>query len=391
MRVLLITTDYEAFLEDHYGAQPTLKSATYQTQLEARYASWFSGGDSISSRFVAAGHETFDIFANNRWMQSAWVRERDARAQTADPLSRRSRAETLLRNAAPKSLKTFASGLPGAKRTGASWMYEVLAAQFDHYRPDVVINQSMDFLDHRFFKEVRAKGTTLVGFHSAVALPRVNLTDYDLVIASFPPTAAAAVAAGTKVALVRLAFDRRLLQLMPERAYHQREIEIAFIGSFGVLHKGRTRLLEMVCERFEGLRIWGANAEDLPQRSCLRSRYVGSSWGLGMYDVLAQTRIVINGHGDIPPFAANSRMYEATGCGALLVTDWKPDLHEIFCDRVEVLAYRDEGSCLDLVEQALSDTAFAGSVAAAGRKRTLEDHTYDERVPQMIEAIESVL
>jgi hypothetical protein len=42
-----------------------------------------------------------------------------------------------------------------------------------------------------------------------------------------------------------------------------------------------------------------------------------------MYRVLECSKIVINHHGDVAPWANNLRLFEATGTGALLLTDWK--------------------------------------------------------------------
>ena len=39
-------------------------------------------------------------------------------------------------------------------------------------------------------------------------------------------------------------------------------------------------------------------------------------------------------------YANNMRLYEATGVGALLVTDWKENLGEMFEPGKEVVAYR---------------------------------------------------
>ena len=59
--------------------------------------------------------------------------------------------------------------------------------------------------------------------------------------------------------------------------------------------------------------------------------------------VLRDSRITLNHHGNVPAFANNLRLYEATGVGTLLITDWKPDLHEVFEPGKEVVAYRSTG------------------------------------------------
>ena len=63
-----------------------------------------------------------------------------------------------------------------------------------------------------------------------------------------------------------------------------------------------------------------------------------------MYRVLAQSRIAVNRHGDFAGgYAANMRMFEATGVGALLMTESAANLPDFFEPGREVVAYDREG------------------------------------------------
>ena len=70
------------------------------------------------------------------------------------------------------------------------------------------------------------------------------------------------------------------------------------------------------------IEFWGYGAHLWPPWSPVKRRYHGEAWGLDMYRVLAGARIV-----DQPSrqhrraYAVNMRMFEATGMGALLLTD----------------------------------------------------------------------
>src|ERR1043166_4762805 len=66
----------------------------------------------------------------------------------------------------------------------------------------------------------------------------------------------------------------------------------------------------------------------------------GPLFGLEMYQVLFDSLITFNSHGDnSPKKAANMRLYEATGVGTCLLTDWKENLNEFFEPDVEVVTY----------------------------------------------------
>jgi TRAP-type mannitol/chloroaromatic compound transport system permease large subunit len=70
-----------------------------------------------------------------------------------------------------------------------------------------------------------------------------------------------------------------------------------------------------------------------------------------MYRKLQESRIVLNIHVDVAEkYACNMRLYESTGVGTMLVTDWKSNLPELFEVGHEVLAYKSPTECADLVE-----------------------------------------
>ena len=96
-----------------------------------------------------------------------------------------------------------------------------------------------------------------------------------------------------------------------------------------------------------------------------------------MYRLLAEARVVINRHGSIAgPYAVNMRMYEATGMGALLVTDNGEQLGDVFAPDVEAVSYGSARELVDRLEYYLRNEDERAAIAAAGQTRTLRDHTY---------------
>jgi spore maturation protein CgeB len=118
---------------------------------------------------------------------------------------------------------------------------------------------------------------------------------------------------------------------------------------------------------------------------------MGQAWGLEMYQILGKSQITINHHGDVAPYANNMRLYEATGVGTLLVTDWKDDLHETFEPGKEVIAYKSSEECAELVQDYLARTEERESIARAGQQRTLAEHTYFQRMQELVEILQKRL
>ncbi len=81
------------------------------------------------------------------------------------------------------------------------------------------------------------------------------------------------------------------------------------------------------------------------------------------------------------------RLFEATGVGSCLLTDWKENLHELFAPDAEVLTYRTADEAVEKVEYILKNEAVRRQIAAAGQRRTLRDHNFDYRALQIDEII----
>ena len=104
------------------------------------------------------------------------------------------------------------------------------------------------------------------------------------------------------------------------------------------------------------------------------------------------SKITINRHIDVAEnYANNMRLYEATGCGALLVTDYKDNLSELFVPDQEVVTYRSVEEAVDKIKYYLSHEDERSKIAKAGKERTLSEHTYYNRMCQLKEIISKYL
>jgi spore maturation protein CgeB len=115
-------------------------------------------------------------------------------------------------------------------------------------------------------------------------------------------------------------------------------------------------------------------------------------FGLEYFQVLKDSRITLNVHADTSPvYASNMRLFEATGVGSCLLTDWKTNIGELYQPDVEVVVYR---SAEEAVEKArwLSEHPLEGEeIAAAGARRTLASHTFHHRAAQIDDIIRDEL
>ena len=115
-------------------------------------------------------------------------------------------------------------------------------------------------------------------------------------------------------------------------------------------------------------------------------------FGLEMFQKLRDSRVVFNQHIDISPVSAsNMRLFETTGVGACLLTDWKKNLSELFVPDEEVLTYDSAEECAEKVRYILERESLRRQIAEAGQRRTLREHTFVNRAARIDEIIRKVL
>lgn len=107
-------------------------------------------------------------------------------------------------------------------------------------------------------------------------------------------------------------------------------------------------------------------------------------FGLDMYKVLAKSNLCFNIHGDIAKkCAGNLRLFEATGVGSCLITDWKENMKDLFDLDTEVVTYKSVEECVDKIKWLTNNPLEMKKIAQAGQKRTLRDHTVEKRVEKV--------
>jgi hypothetical protein len=271
-------------------------------------------------------------------------------------------------------------------RTGGS-LFRILIEQVKAIRPDVLFNQSVFAFGDDQLRSLKAHVGLLVGEHAATSLPpSIDYRLYDLIVSSFPPTVSWLRQRGVRAELNRLAFDPRVAEVVPAAS---RDVRVSFVGSLFEVHRTRLEMLSAVAETVPDIEVHGHVEIAIPPTSRLKGRIRPPLWGRDMYSLLARSTATLNHHGDIAPHANNMRLYEATGMGCLLITDHKDDLEEMFEPEKEVVTYRNAEECVEKVRFYLAERNqfVREGIMAAGRHRTLRDHTYRARMQRLVELI----
>lgn len=348
MRVLIVDTCYEAFLDSHY-ATPGLTARPYAEQWRTLMDTFFGTADAYSHYLGELGHEAHEVVVNCTQLQEAWGREH---------------------------------GVAGAGEV-------VLAAQVEEFRPDVAYVQNLHALSDDTLSALRHAGIFVAGQIASEAPSAERLRMYDLLLTSFPHFVERFRGLGVDAEYFRIGFDPRVLDRLGQVPV---EHDVVFVGALNNLRHRRGNRAIARAARALPLEAWGYDLRGWPPWSTLRRRYRGEAWGIDMFRVLASSRIALNRHiGVAGQYANNMRLYEATGVGSLLLTDAKANLSELFDIGNEVLAYRDADDLIKQARATLGDEDARREIANAGQARTLRDHSYGVRMRELSEILESHL
>jgi hypothetical protein len=393
MRILILNADYPRFLAWLYRGHAGLESAAYAAQMAARNASLFGLADFYSQNFAGLGHAAAEIHVNNHFMQSAWARDHGMAIEIAAPAvqDRQHRLPGWLqRSAAP-----FKPMLrPLVRKVGLSPRLDtasekILLVQTEAFKPDVVLNQDVFYVDTDLMRRIKQIGNPILIGQVGIEPSRgIDWTIYDLMLSQLPRIVQSFRNVGVRAEVAHLAFEPRLLEVLPPAP--PRDVDISFVGSVSADHQQRIALLEAVARRYD-LKLWGNLPRSLPASSPLRRCFQGEVWGAEMYQTLRRSKISLNSHIDSAGReAGNMRLFEATGVGAFLLTDFKDNLHTLFEPDRDVAVWRSIDDCLASIERFLADDDGRAAIARAGQARTMSQHTYRYRAQEMLAVIEAI-
>ena len=357
MRFVILTFNYDQFLAGLYAEHPNPADYPYDLQLNMIHGRCFGTADFYSHALKQMGHEAVDLIWNATELQLAWCREHRPGLAAELPAT-------------------------GDRNSLKQWQVNVLLAQVRALRPDVLVQLSVYDFPTDVMLELKRTCSLYVGQCAYPIQPGRDLSEFDLMLSSLPGFVDRFRSMGLRAELFRLGFDSRITERI---SVMKRDIPVIFIGGFAQPHIKRNTFLERIAHGLPELRLFGySDRAGLPQCPVLLKRVENSVWGLDMFAVLAGARIVLNAHAPwADGYANNMRLFEATGMGACLVTENAPNITDYFEPGLEAAVYEDAEDCIETIRRLLNNESERRAMASAGRKRTLNEHTYAHRAEDL--------
>jgi spore maturation protein CgeB len=324
--------------------------------------------------------DVIDIFVSSEEFQKRW--EKTFYPQSDSFISK------ILKDIKPSSKIGFFS---------KEEFYLILAKQIAYYKPDIVLVLPFPLVNHYFFSKLKKFfNFKLTGYAEATPFfsNKDVLLSYDFIFSSFLPHVFKLRYFGVKAEYIPLGFEPLVLEKLRERKSgdgdqlnsenNQKIYDIVFAGSLHQAHRSRIPFLKKIADAFgDKFHIWTQSFSSLPSE--LRKNFRGAVFNIDYYYVLSKSKIVLNHHGSILPWAHNLRLFETTGVGSFLLTDNLPGIDELFEVGKEVETYDSIDECIDKIKYYLLNEEEREKVAKAGQIRTLKDHTYEKRIEKLFD------
>jgi spore maturation protein CgeB len=401
MKVLSIITKFPDYLHDFFARHPNFIHKSYASQHEDLVNDTYGSFETWTEGLSKLGYETERIFATIYIHQKQWAAEH------------------------------------GVGYNDSDWMQSIVKAQVKHHSPDIIVVSKQSTFSRGFVASLRREisSTKLVISWCGAPYRDISLfREYDFILSNVPELIHGFHQQGLSCYFLKHSFDPRILKSISR--FPQPKIDFLFTGSITKaedFHNQREQLLLRLIEE-SNLQIWspvkcatakqklvirGAaiyhsiikkllqlgirketilkilRKKNLPnlennsylthfvdERICKRAH--PPAFGIPMYSLLANSKITLNTHIDISSSSAsNMRLFEATGVGTCLLTDWKNDLSKTFEPEIEVATYKNIDECIDKAKFLIANENARNAIAQAGQERTLGENTIYHRAEEL--------
>ena len=269
-------------------------------------------------------------------------------------------------------------------------MVKHILTSIEQSRPDVLLVLNINLLTKRTQKLIHESGIKLVGQHASPLPPKSFFNFYNLIYSAHPGQVAKFRQKGIRSEYVPLALDALNLEKNPI-PFQDRLNDLVFVGSFSRHYPGAAKFFRQLASSFPQLRIFSLTSPKKIRMLGLAHFLTGKLWGRSMLDLYSNSKVVLNRHIDMADgFSVNLRMFEATGSGAILLTEKSPNLDLLFEPDVEVLTYSTAQEAIKKIGWALSHPIEASVIARAGYNRTRSNHLSEHRIEQIQRLLMSV-
>lgn len=156
----------------------------------------------------------------------------------------------------------------------------------------------------------------------------------------------------------------------------------------GNMYPVRVRLLERLAAAGIPLTLYGPGIPAWIGDTPLRAMHMGRSvYREDKARVFRSAAGVLNSMHPAEVAGVNVRLLEAAGCGAAVLSEFRPTLPELFDLGDEVLAFGDFDELVGQARRLLTEAGLTARLGDAATRRAHREHTYERRLTTILEKV----
>jgi spore maturation protein CgeB len=156
----------------------------------------------------------------------------------------------------------------------------------------------------------------------------------------------------------------------------------------GNMYPSRIRLLERLVSHGIPIRLYGGRFPRWVGNTPLREFHAGRCVFLEEKAKIYRSAAgVLNNLHPAEVEGVNARLFEAAGCGAAVLTEFRPALPDLFDVGSEVLAFQDFAELLDQARRLLSEPGLSAKIGDAAAARAHQSHGYENRLAVILDKL----
>jgi spore maturation protein CgeB len=367
LKILKASDYYPSFQSYFYDNNTRINDTDYQTHISALYDFSFAESNFFKINIEKYGNALVEeVISGDELLQKKWANENNV------------------------------------KYNPENWFFEILLEQICSYKPDVFFAHHQKALNPEFIvrlKRLNPQLKLIVSWDGIGSFDLNLFSKADLLLTPVDLFTNKYISLGKKAYTLPFAFETSIL----DKVKIGTKVDFSFIGSIHYRdggHRLRKELLKYLSKNIHielfltgsiefSKNVFSKEAFSILYRAGITNfvdlynlgrKSKGGLYGLEMYNRLFNTKIALNNHLDSAgKVGGNIRLFEATGCGACLLTDYKENLKDFFDLDKELVVYYNPEDCLEKAKYLLKNEALSSQIALAGQRRTLENYNYRNR------------
>lgn len=262
--------------------------------------------------------------------------------------------------------------------------FDNLLLQIIFYQPDIIYFHEIWFYSKEFFEKLRfvKPDIIILGWDCAPGTfsRKFNLKYIDMIFTCAKIKENSFKEIGINSKSMGHFFDFEILDKLSSSS--KKKYDVVFAGTIDSVNH-RVEFLKQLIENGINLKIFSKTDDPFLKKYCSKPVY-----GKDYYNLLKNSKIIINSHAvkDIR-FSGNIRMYEATGLGCLLITDYKEDLNDKFEINKEIVSYKNIDEIYQKVDYYLKNSDELEDIAKKGQERTKKEYSYESFAKEIFDFV----